>query len=127
MPAQYQTGFAARRRPRTFNISGQIVSMFRPLQTESPRRTITLTVEGRTVEARDGDTLALALLDAGIDHTRTTPVSGSPRGPLCLMGVCFECLVEVDGQPNVQACMLEVREGMNVRLQSGARRAGEVK
>ncbi|WP_371884103.1 (2Fe-2S)-binding protein [Caballeronia sp. S22] len=100
--------------------------MFRTLQTESPRRSITLTVEGRTVEAREGDTLALALLDSGIDHTRTTPVSGSPRAPLCLMGVCFECLVEVDGQPNIQACMLEVGEGMRVRLQSGARCAGGV-
>ncbi|SAL18725.1 NAD(FAD)-dependent dehydrogenase [Caballeronia sordidicola] len=101
--------------------------MFRPLQTEKPRRAVTLTVEGRTIEAREGDTLALALLDSGIDHTRTTPVSNSPRAPLCLMGVCFECLVEVDGQPNVQACMLEVREGMDVRLQNGARRAGDVK
>ena len=40
---------------------------------------------------------------------------------MCLMGVCFDCLVEVDGRPNVQACMVTVREGMRVRLQHGAR------
>lgn len=101
--------------------------MFRPLHVDTPRRTVTLTVEGRTIHARDGDTLALALLDAGLDHTRTTPVSGAPRAPLCLMGACFECLVEVEGQPNVQACMLEVRDGMSVRLQHGSRAAGVVK
>ncbi|SDV48032.1 (2Fe-2S)-binding protein [Chitinasiproducens palmae] len=99
--------------------------MFKPLQLDAARRRVTLTVEGRTIEARDGDSLALALMDAGIDHTRTTPVSGAPRAPLCLMGVCFECLVEVDGHPNVQACMLEVRDGMRVRLQNGARVAGD--
>jgi D-hydroxyproline dehydrogenase subunit gamma len=98
--------------------------MFKPLFADTARRAITLTVEGRTIKAREGDSLALALLDAGLDHTRTTPVSGEPRGPLCLMGVCFECLVEVDGRPNVQACMIEVREGMNIRLQLGARATG---
>lgn len=99
--------------------------MFKPLYVEPTRRRVTFMVEGRPIEARDGDSLALALMDAGIDRMRTTPVSGAPRAPLCLMGVCFECLVEVDGQPNVQACMLEVREGMNVRLQNGARAAGD--
>ncbi|MEZ5620583.1 MAG: (2Fe-2S)-binding protein [Burkholderiaceae bacterium] len=40
--------------------------------------------------------------------------SRAPRAPMCLMGVCFDCLVEIDGRPNVQACMVEVREGMRV-------------
>ena len=48
--------------------------------------------------------------------------TGEPRAPLCLMGVCFDCLVEVDGRQNVQSCMVDVREGMNVGLQHGARR-----
>lgn len=99
--------------------------MFKPLHADTSRRSVNLTVESRSIQAREGDSLALALLNAGIGHTRTTPVSGALRAPLCLMGVCFECLVEVDGQPNVQACMLEVREGMAVRLQNGARVAGE--
>jgi len=65
--------------------------------------------------------LAAALLRAGLHRFRETPVTGSPRAPWCLMGACFECLVEVDGQPNVQACMTLVHDGMVVALQHGAR------
>jgi predicted molibdopterin-dependent oxidoreductase YjgC len=97
--------------------------MFRPIDGQAARRRIALRVEDREVSACEGDTLALALLQAGIDRFRETPVSGAPRAPLCLMGVCFDCLVEVDGRPNVQACMVTVRDGMRVRLQHGARRA----
>ena len=58
---------------------------------------VAITVDGRRVAARAGDTVAVAMIAAGIDHCRTTPVSGAPRAPYCLMGVCFECLVTVDG------------------------------
>ena len=54
---------------------------------------------------------------------RESPVSGAPRGPFCLMGACFECLVMIDGKPNRQACMAEVAENMEVHRQ---RRAGDV-
>lgn len=97
--------------------------MLRRIEGLAARRTVSLQVEGRPVLALEGDSLAVALLQAGVTALRETPVSGAPRGPLCLMGVCFECLVEVDGRANVQACMLGVREGMQVRLQRGARRA----
>lgn len=97
--------------------------MFRPLSTPHLRRTVTLQVQGQPVTARAGDTLAIALLNAGVVPFRQTPVSGQPRAPLCLMGMCFDCLVEVDGRQNVQSCMVEVFEGMQVRLQNGARRA----
>lgn len=83
---------------------------------------VSLQVEGRAVQARAGDSVAAAMLLAGVSVFRETPVSGAPRAPLCLMGVCFDCLVEVDGRPNVQACMTPVAEGMQVRLQHGARR-----
>lgn len=96
--------------------------MFRPIDGLAARRRIALRVEEHDVSACEGDTLALALLQAGIDRFRETPVSGSARAPMCLMGVCFDCLVEVDGTPNVQACMVTVRDGMQVRLQHGARR-----
>ena len=96
--------------------------MFRPIKTAHARSAVTLQVQGRSITAREGDTLAMALLNAGVVPFRQTAVSGQPRAPLCLMGVCFDCLVEVDGQQNVQSCMLEVRDGMQVRLQEGARR-----
>ncbi|MBL8311484.1 MAG: (2Fe-2S)-binding protein [Burkholderiales bacterium] len=83
---------------------------------------VRLVVEGRPVQARAGDTVAAAMLAVGVAVFRETPVSGAPRAPLCMMGVCFDCLVEVDGRPNVQACMTPVAEGMQICLQHGARR-----
>lgn len=103
--------------------------MFRTmlLPVSEQRLVIEIFVEGRRVSAREGDTLAAALLNADIVPFRRTPVSGEPRAPLCLMGVCFDCLVEVDGAQNVQSCMVQVHAGMQVRLPNGARRAGDLK
>jgi sarcosine oxidase subunit alpha len=85
---------------------------------------VSLTVDGRPVGCRAGDTVAAALLAAGIDHCRTTPVSGAARAPYCLMGVCFDCLVTIDGVGSRQACLVPVREGMKIEIQSGRREAG---
>ena len=100
--------------------------MFKPvdLPAAEQQKAVRIRVEGREVQAREGQTLAMALLGAGVVPFRRTAVSGAPRTPLCLMGVCFDCLVEVDGSQNVQSCLVEVREGMQVRLPPGARRAG---
>ena len=97
--------------------------MFKRIDDGDGRKPVTLHFEDRAVEARAGDSLAVALLQEGCLPFRTTPVSGAPRAPLCLMGVCFECLLEVDGRSNVQGCMVEVRDGMRVRRQEGARLA----
>ena len=82
---------------------------------------VAIRVDGVAHVARAGDTVAAALLAAGIVACRTNPVSGAPRGPYCLMGVCFECLVTIDGQPNRQGCLVEVTEGMRIDTQRGAR------
>ena len=82
---------------------------------------VTLSFEGAALEARAGDTVAAALLAAGVFAGRDTPVSGAPRGPFCMMGACYDCLVEIDGEPNRQACMTPAAEGMQVRRQRGAR------
>jgi sarcosine oxidase subunit alpha len=82
---------------------------------------VMVAVDGKTIEARDGDTVAAAMLAAGILQFRTTPVSGAPRGPLCMMGVCFECLVTIDGVGSRQACLTLVRSGMTIETQSGRR------
>ena len=73
-----------------------------------------ITVDGKTVETPDGVTLAAALLNAGIAGFRRS-VTGEPRGPVCGMGICFECRVTVDGARHVKACQEPVREGMEVR------------
>jgi predicted molibdopterin-dependent oxidoreductase YjgC len=88
------------------------------------RATVAITIDGKPVEARAGDTVAAALLAAGIDHCRTTPVTGAPRAPYCLMGVCFDCLVTIDGVGSRQGCLVPVHDGMKVETQLGEREAG---
>jgi len=94
--------------------------MFARRPDASPAAVVTITVDGAAVDAREGDTVAAALLAAGIDAFRTTPLGHAPRGPYCLMGACFECLVDIDGQPGRQACMTRVAPGMRVELPHGA-------
>lgn len=85
---------------------------------------VVISVDGARVTAQAGDTVAAALLAAGLTPTRTTPVSGAPRAPYCMMGACFECLVTVDDIGNRQGCLIPVREGMRVETQNGKREAG---
>jgi predicted molibdopterin-dependent oxidoreductase YjgC len=82
---------------------------------------VSFTLEGAEVTGSEGDTVAAALLAAGHMTLRNSVASGQPRGPYCMMGACFECLVEIDGIPNRQACMVEVHEGMRVMPMHGAR------
>jgi predicted molibdopterin-dependent oxidoreductase YjgC len=79
---------------------------------------LTLNLDGAPVSAYEGETVATVLLAEGHIATRTTP-AGDPRGVFCGMGVCFDCLVVVDGIPNTRACMTTVREGMEVTRQNG--------
>jgi predicted molibdopterin-dependent oxidoreductase YjgC len=82
-----------------------------------------VTFDGRPLDLPAGMTLAAALLAAGVGVLRATPVSGAPRGPFCMMGACFDCLVEIDGI-RVQACMTEVREGLAIRSTGGRSTGG---
>lgn len=94
--------------------------MFRRLP-DLPGRCSTFTVDGAPVQARDGDTVAAAMAAAGFSSCRTSAGSQVARGPYCFMGVCFECLVTIDGVGNRQACLVPVMEGMRVERQRGAR------
>ena len=79
---------------------------------------VALTLDGRPVTAFEGESLAAVLLAEGHVATRFTQ-GGSPRGVFCGMGVCFDCLVVVDGVPNTRACVTWAREGMRVHRQDG--------
>ena len=79
---------------------------------------VSLTLDGREVTAYEGETVSAVLLAEGHVATRTTS-GGSPRGVYCGMGVCFDCLVVVDGVPNTRACVTWVRGGMDVERQDG--------
>lgn len=86
---------------------------------------IGFTFEGRVLKAAPGDSVAAALLAAGIVDFRNTTVTGTARGPFCMMGACYDCLVEIDGTPNCQACMVEVTQGLDVRRMRGKRTIAE--
>ena len=94
--------------------------MFRP-RPDSDSSTIAVEVEGRAVRVPEGSSAAAAVLVAGLPSIRETPVTGNARLPYCMMGVCFDCLAEIDGEPNRQACMVAARPGMRIRRQRGAR------
>lgn len=97
--------------------------MFRRLR-DAPKRTLRVTIDGKRIDAQEGDTVAAALLAAGYRQTRVSAVSGAPRGPYCMMGVCFECLVTIDGVGNRQACLIPVAENMAIETQTTRREAG---
>ena len=69
---------------------------------------ITVTVDGRPVSVLAGETVAAVLLAEGIRVFRHTEKRGEPRGVFCGMGICYECLVTVDGVPNMRACVTPV-------------------
>ena len=94
--------------------------MFRRLP-DAIAATVAVTIDDETHHVPAGISAAAAVLAAGTVVCRTTPVGGKPRGPYCMMGVCFDCLMEIDGDANVQACQVEVRDGMVLRRQAGAR------
>lgn len=85
--------------------------------------TLRLTLDGAPVTARAGDTVAAAMLAHSGDAFRRT-AKGAPRTAYCMMGVCYDCLVEIDGRANMQACMTVARDGMTVRRQEGLRPLG---
>lgn len=94
--------------------------MFRKLHDPGPAG-LTITIDGKAVTAEAGESVAAVLLRQPKCWSRTTPVSQSPRAPYCMMGVCFECLIEIEGLGSVQGCLTPVEAGMVVMRQQGRR------
>ena len=93
--------------------------MFRTLHDTAD--VVTVHIDGVPVTAEAGETVAAVLLRQPEAWSRTTPVSGARRAPYCMMGVCFDCLAEVDGIASVQTCLTPVKAGMRVARQHGRR------
>jgi hypothetical protein len=74
---------------------------------------ITLVINNEPIAVEEGTAVAAAVLNATADHFRRS-VTGEPRGPLCGMGICFECRVTIDGIPHQRSCNILVREGIVV-------------
>lgn len=101
--------------------------MFRPMSDAEGGTRLSFTFDGRPLTGRAGDTVAVSLLANGIVACRETPVSDAPRAPYCLMGVCFDCLVVIDGVGNRQGCLVPLRDGMRIETQHGRRQPEELR
>ncbi len=77
-------------------------------------RFVQIDVDGRSIAGLVGEPVAVAMMAAGMRVFLMMPKSGQPRGGFCFSGRCADCLVTVDGQPGVRACMTKVVEGMRV-------------
>ena len=82
-------------------------------------RVFDILVDGRPVRAREGETVAAALVAAGWYVFRRTEKEGEPRGIFCAIGRCTDCVMTVDEVPNVRTCITTVKEGMRVESQKG--------
>jgi hypothetical protein len=98
--------------------------MFRKLH-ESESGVLTINIDGVTAAADPHESVAAVLLREAEPWTRLTPVTRSKRAPYCMMGLCFECLAEVDGVASVQTCLEPVCDGMRVARQTTLRRIGK--
>lgn len=88
-------------------------SVFKLMDAEKNATSVFFTFDGQSIEATRDMTVAAALLAHGINRFRETIEDGTQRGPFCMMGTCYDCLVLVDGV-RVQACMTPVRSGLVV-------------
>ena len=97
--------------------------MFKRLET-NPQKRVTIYINEKPYAVPADETVAAAVLASGVvnevGYTRTTPVSGSHRAPYCMMGVCYECLMIIDGKPNQRACQQTVADGMSIECQQAA-------
>ena len=84
-----------------------------------PGREVEFTFEGRRLTGWEGEPIAAALAAAGIRVLRRTRLRGEPRGIFCAIGLCTDCMVVVDGMPNVRSCVTPLRAGMDIRMQVG--------
>lgn len=97
--------------------------MFRKLHEPGPGR-VTIDIDGVAAVAEPGESVAAVLLRQNEPWSRLAAVTQSRRAPYCMMGVCFECLAEVDGIASVQTCLKPVCDGMRVARQVGKRKIG---
>jgi aerobic-type carbon monoxide dehydrogenase small subunit (CoxS/CutS family) len=75
--------------------------------------------DGKPIPGFEGEPVVVALLAAGVRVFRTMPGTGERRGGFCFVGRCADCLMIIDGQSGVRACITPVREGLDVRAQIG--------
>ena len=80
---------------------------------------VVFTYDGVEMEGYEGEPVAMALKAAGVEVHRFTAKRHEPRGIFCAIGRCTDCVMVVDGKPNVRTCMTPLAAGMDVRTQDG--------
>ena len=80
---------------------------------------VRFTYDGKTMEGREGEPVAMALKAAGVQIHRYTRKKHEPRGIFCAIGRCTDCVMVVDGVPNVRTCVTPLKEGTRVETQYG--------
>jgi len=96
-----------------------------PILETKKGKPITIVWDGREIPALEGEPVAAALMAAGVLALRKTAILGEPRGVFCAIGRCTDCVMIVDGVPNVRTCVTPARDGMDVRTQVGLEKCGE--
>lgn len=84
-----------------------------------PAEEVGFTLDGCSLTGRSGEPILIAVFAAGVRVCRTMPRSGQARGGYCLVGRCADCLMLVDGEPNVRTCVTPLRAGARVETQHG--------
>ncbi len=92
--------------------------MFKQLS-ESNIDKVNIVLNGQKIPVARGISVAAVVLSQGQHYVRTTPVSGSKRAPFCMMGVCYDCLMVINGKANQRACATSVENGMVIDMQQG--------
>ncbi len=80
---------------------------------------VEIVLNGQAIQVTKGISVAAAVLSYGEKYFRTTPVSDSKRAPFCMMGVCYDCLMVINGQANQRSCATYVENGMKIDIQQG--------
>ena len=91
------------------------------------RKKVLIDVDGKKIEAFEGEPIAAAMFAAGLRSSRTTPKYDEPRGVYCNRGRCTDCIMKVDGVPNIRTCITMVKEGMKVESLKGLGEWGDKK
>jgi hypothetical protein len=98
--------------------------MFRKLP-EFPGGVLIIYIDGQPVEAGPGESVAAVLLRQEKPWSRLTPDTRTRRAPYCMMGVCFECVADLEGGRSIQTCLVPAREGLRIVRRRGQRSLNE--
>ena len=80
---------------------------------------VQIEVDGKKLKAKKGEMIIAALMANGIFTNRYTIKRNEPRGIFCGIGQCTDCVMVVNGKPNVRTCITPVKEGMIIKTQHG--------